>query len=169
MSEVENYTERDYPGSMIRIVSWTDAEIISINVFVGPERSALSASFPRNERTAAATHYAFVQNGARAGRTEAALLADLSRTPVSDGVFVGRSVRITRTQVFRRPLSAMQRALVEKAQSDPARHGIIVAEDASWLTLRSIVDKGWADIIEREGGRVAGKILAIRVRGAVAP
>lgn len=163
MSDVENYTERDYAGSSIRIVSWVDRvqQIISINVYVGPNRSELSATFPLSQRTAAATHYAFVQNGARAGRTEAALVADLRRTPVGTaGEY--RSVRATRTRVFTKPLTAAQREYVEVGRRAAGRV-LAVEQVPSWLTLQAIVDKGYAEVLERDGGRPAGKILSVRV------
>ena len=75
----------------------------------------------------------------------------------------GREVRITRSQVFLKPLTAAQQRIVDAAR---AGSGIIdgEADKVGWLTLRAIVDKGHADIIERDGGRPAGKILSIRVK-----
>lgn len=157
---IENYTERDYPGSSIRIVSWTDAEIISINVFVGADRSALSKTFALGDREAAATHYAFVQNGARAGRTEAALIADLARTPVAADAGY-RSIRHGARNTFTQKLTDTQRVMVDIARRRPGR--LLGLTDCGWLTLRAIVDKGYAEIVEREDGRATGRILSIRV------
>lgn len=159
----ENYTERDYPGSPIRIVSWTDAEVISINVFVGADRSALSKTFKISEREAAATHYAFVQNGARAGRTEAALVADLNRTPVALGMIGGRSVRATKSHVFRQPLTPGQQRLVNFACARSDFPGMLfkVSDKINWLTLRAIVDKGHGEVVDK---LKTGTILSIRVK-----
>lgn len=167
MSDVENYTERDYAGSSIKIISWIDRvqAIISINVFVGAYRSDLSKTFPLHEREAAATHYAFVQNGARAGRTEAALIADLQRTPLGATYAAAagnyRSVRATRTRVHTKALTAEQRNLIIAAR---VTGGVLDLGEGSpvksWLTLRAIVDKGFAEVIDQAS---TGKILAIRV------
>ncbi len=185
MSDVENYTERDYAGSSIRIVSWVDRDqaIISINVYVGPHRSDLSATFPLGERTAAATHYAFVQNGARAGRTEAGLIADLQRTPVTDPAKrlcceTPAIAQVLHDDLCSRPiesvaryrqrhgraarLTAVQEFWYKQAQRVD-RQGILTSNDVSWLTLRALVEKGWATVLEREDGREAGKILRVRV------
>jgi hypothetical protein len=71
----------------------------------------------------------------------------------------------TRSSVWKQKLSAAQVRLLETA----GHGGIITAKDASWLSLRSMADKGAVEIIERvvrQGphGPINGKILAVRVK-----
>lgn len=76
-----------------------------------------------------------------------------------------RERRPTRSQVHLKPLTPAQARYVEKARRETL--GILLSTDvSSWLVLRAIVDKGHATVIERDGGRPAGKILAVRVREA---
>lgn len=69
-----------------------------------------------------------------------------------------RAVRITRGQVFRKPLSVPQQRLVQWARE---HGGVLDTAGANWTQLRSIVDKGHGTVIERAP---TGRILAIRVR-----
>lgn len=76
-----------------------------------------------------------------------------------------RPRRITRSHVHVKPLTRAQEHYVKLARTRPGN--VLGVEDVpSWLTLRAIVDKGHATALEREGGRPAGRILAVRVREA---
>lgn len=72
----------------------------------------------------------------------------------------------TKSSVFRQQLSAAQVLLLEQAG-----HGGVIRAGGkvTWLSLRSMADKGAVEIIERvirQGphGPINGKILAVRVR-----
>lgn len=70
-----------------------------------------------------------------------------------------RPRRITKSRVHLKPLTAGQAALVELARTRAGR--LLDGNDAGWLTLRAIVDKGAAEVVEQAK---TGKILSIRVR-----
>lgn len=88
--------------------------------------------------------------------------------PVLEAADAHRPFRAyTKSGVFRSKLSAAQVALLEKA----GHGGIIRAEGGiTWLSLRSMADKGAVEVIDREvrhlsnGKTIQGRILAVRVK-----
>lgn len=72
----------------------------------------------------------------------------------------------TKTSVWRTKLSPAQVALLQAAGDGGT---IRAGSGVSWLTLRSMADKGAVEIMERvirysPRGPIAGKILAVRVK-----
>lgn len=74
-----------------------------------------------------------------------------------------RPRRITRSRVHLKPLTPAQQRLVNFACARSDYPGMLFAasDKIGWLTLRAIVDKGAAEVIDQ---MKTGKILSIRVR-----
>lgn len=176
----------------LTVITWKDAEGISINVFTaGTRNSGLSATYPHDDRDGAKTWYHTIRDAALAGTpvwlieaqvsalidavnatlADQELIDDINNTldqaptvqPVDVTDISGRGwhqmrqqarVTATRTQVHRKPLTAAEIHLIRSH-----RDGVVTTRPGqSWLMLRAIVRRGFADIHEVHGRHIIASV-----------